>query len=71
MMTQEQTVLRYLERHKKGLTTIEGFEKFGITRLSERIRRLRSAGHDIITVNEVGLNRYGQKVRYGRYVLRA
>jgi len=38
--TQNQRLLAYLRKHKKGITTMEAFSKLGICRLSERIREL-------------------------------
>jgi len=38
--TQNQRLLDYLRKHKKGITTMEAFSELGICRLSERIREL-------------------------------
>lgn len=39
--TQTMDVLRYLKTHKRGITSKQAWEKFGITRLSAVIHRLR------------------------------
>jgi len=61
-------ILNHLIRYG-GLTSKEAFERYGITRLSARIKELREMGYDIKTFMEEGENRYGEAVRYGRYVL--
>jgi hypothetical protein len=38
--TQNQRLLAYLRKHRKGITTMEAFANLGICRLSERIREL-------------------------------
>ena len=38
--TQNQRLLAYLRKHRKGITTMEAFQNLGICRLSERIREL-------------------------------
>jgi hypothetical protein len=48
---------------------MEAFEKYGITRLSAVIFELRKLGHDIITYDMEGQNRYGEVTRYAKYVL--
>lgn len=40
--TQAQTILRHLKKHRKGLTTMEAFSLYGITRLAARIAELES-----------------------------
>lgn len=61
---------RILKHFKSGnsLTSQEAFEKFGITRLSARIKELRDVGYDIRTSMEDGQNRYGEHTRYARYL---
>lgn len=46
MKTQNQNILKALSR-KKGITTLEAFERFRVTRLSARILELRRMGHEI------------------------
>ena len=38
--TQNQRLLAYLRKNRKGITTMEAFTELGICRLSERIREL-------------------------------
>ncbi len=38
--TQNARLLQFLKTHKKGITTLEAFNKLGICRLSERCREL-------------------------------
>ena len=40
--TQTGDVLKYLETHKKGITSKEAFDKFGATRLSSIIYSLKA-----------------------------
>jgi hypothetical protein len=47
--TQNQRLLAYLRKHRKGITTMEAFANLGICRLSERIRELES-----LTVDDYG-----------------
>lgn len=63
---QEQIVLAHMKRcSRKGITSMEAFSKYGITRLSGRIFELRKKGYDIITIRE----RTKEGTSYGRYVL--
>lgn len=38
--TQNQALLAYLKKHRKGITTLEAMQHLGICRLSERIREI-------------------------------
>ena len=60
-------VLEYL-RNNKGITSMEAFELFGVTRLSAIIFNLRK-NYDIESVKRNGVNRYGTKVRFDEYRL--
>lgn len=62
-------VLNYLKRHKKGITSMEAFDMFGATRLSAIIFTLRKE-YVIENVPCVAKNRYGELVRFDRYVLK-
>ena len=66
--TQRSEVLRYMETHK-GITSIQAIEKFGATRLSDIIFRLRKDGYDIETEMITAKNRYGHAVTYAKYSL--
>lgn len=69
MDSQSKRLLRYMEKHKRGITAADAYEKLGIQRISARIFDLRAKGHVISTYWETGTNRYGEEVRYGRYYL--
>ena len=60
-------LLSHFERFG-AITSLEAFQKYGITRLSARIFDLRLLGYKIDTVMIDGTNRYGEPVRYGKYV---
>lgn len=65
--THEQKALE-LMMAEKGLTSMRAF-KFGMTRLSAVIERLRKKGYNIHSKWETTINRYGREVRYVRYIL--
>lgn len=66
---QKSRILNHLERYKT-LTSMQAFEQYGITRLASQINKLRNKGYDIATIMMEGENRYGEPVRYAKYVLR-
>lgn len=59
MGIQTERLLKYLKRHKKGITALEAWNELSIMRLSARIIDLRRKGHHILTVWEDGVNLYG------------
>lgn len=61
-------VLKYLKTHK-GITSMQAFTLFGATRLSAIIFILRK-DYEIESVKCEGVNRYGSKVRFDKYVLK-
>ena len=63
---QTQTVLKYLQTHKKGLTSMKAFWLWRITRLSAKIYDLREKGYHIVTLKEPNTFTSGT---HGRYVL--
>ncbi len=66
-MTQKQTVLKHLEAHGT-ITSWEAIDAYGITRISEYIRQLRSEGHNIVTEDiKVQTKQYGPTI-IGKYV---
>lgn len=67
-MTQEEAVLKHMQDYR-GITSKEAFEKYGITRLSAVIFRLRKDGHLIGNSTEVTRTRLGGIARYDRYYL--
>lgn len=62
-------VVEYM-KNNVGITSMQAFEKYGITRLAAVIFDLRELGYDIDTVMVEGQNRYGETTRYAKYVLR-
>ena len=66
--TQKSEVLRYMQTHK-GITSLQAIEKFGATRLSDIIFRLRKEGYEIGTESITKKNRYGHVTTFSRYYL--
>ena len=66
--SQKSEILRYMQTHK-GITSIQAFERFGITRLADIIYKLRQEGFEIETEQLTHKNRYGHVVNYARYSL--
>ncbi len=68
-MNQMKAVLDHLKT-KGSITSMEAFELYGCTRLSDKILRLRDKGYDISTIMIESVNRYGDLCRYGKYVIK-
>ena len=68
-LTQNKVILKYLQSHRRGITSMDAFEKFRITRLSARIFDLRKMGYPVQTIREVKNDSDGQTIQYARYVL--
>lgn len=69
--TQLSDVLKYLQTHKRGLTSVQAFNLFGVTRLSDIIFKLRKAGYDIVTEQITKKNQYGNTVTFACYKMAA
>ena len=67
-MTQEQKILKHL-CERGGITSMEAFQMYGITRLSARICDLRRQGVQISNQRQKARNRGGEVVYFDRYVL--
>lgn len=67
--TQTNDIFNYLKTHKRGLTSMDAFDRFGATRLSGLVWGLRKQGHNITTSYEIVKTRYGKKVEIARYKL--
>jgi hypothetical protein len=67
--TQKTTVLDRLKKKKAGLTQVEAYERYGITRLSAVIFNLRDEGYDIKTDMKAVKNRYGDTCYVAYYTL--
>ena len=66
--TQKSEVLKFMQTHK-GITSIQAFERFGITRLADIIYKLPQEGFEIESEQLTTKNRYGHVVNYARYSL--
>jgi len=65
---QTETILNHL-RIIGGITTMEAIRLYGCTRLADKIFMLKNRGYQIKTVMTEGENRYGEKVRFAKYLL--
>ena len=63
-----QVVLEHLKQYGT-ITSLEAIDKYGATRLSDIIYRLRKQGMNIETTDMPFTDRYGTKSKYGKYVL--
>lgn len=69
-MTQRSRILQYMkEAPDHSISSMEAFNYFGATRLAAVVFDLKEKGYNIITLDEEGINRYGESVRYARYRL--
>lgn len=63
-------ILKYLQTHKRGITTMDAITKYRITRLSGRIFDLKKRGYQIESVPvEQKDKETGETVRFVRYRL--
>lgn len=69
MRGHKKRLLEYLETHE-GITSLEAINLLGNTRISETVRALREMGYPIVSVWQEGENRYGEKTRFVKYVLK-
>lgn len=67
-ITKTSMVLNHLKKHGT-ITSMEAIENYGATRLSAIIFNLRKKGYNIETEDIHGVDRYGNNMVYGRYVL--
>ena len=65
--TQTNRVLNYLVTYG-SITQLEAYQNFGTFSLGKIICNLRRKGYKIKTVRTTGLNRFGEKVHFGRYI---
>lgn len=68
-MTQCEKILQYIEEYG-SITPLDALREFGCMRLASRISDLKRAGYDIKREFELARNRYGEKIRYARYMFR-
>lgn len=62
-------LLAHMREHG-SITSMEAFEKYGVTRLSACIFDLRKMGYDIETQRIETTTRFGETTQYGRYILK-
>lgn len=67
--TQCERVLRFMQTHKRGITSLQALQACGCFDLAGRIRDLREQGHCISGDWVYVANRYGEKVRIKQYRL--
>lgn len=67
MDSQCDNILKHLERFG-SIDPMQAIQEYGVLRLAARINDLR-AGHEIETHLVETVNRFGDPVRYARYVL--
>lgn len=66
--SQAKRILEYMQ--KRGCITPDEADKlFACKRLAGRVHDLKAGGHKIITIMTDGVNRFGEKCRFARYVL--
>lgn len=68
MSHKQERLLRYLEEFG-SITSYEAIRELGDTRLSATIFDLRQKGYNIIDTWEESKNRWGENVRYKKYIL--
>lgn len=66
--TQTQAVLEHLQK-RGSITSWQAFKRYGATRLSDIIFRLRKRGYTITTVTFEARTRFGNKSRPAKYIL--
>lgn len=66
--SQKEMVYKYLKTHS-GITSLEAYDKFGITRLASVIFKLRQDGHPISSESIKVKNRYGVSCTVAKYAL--
>lgn len=62
-------LLAHMREHE-SITSVEAFEKYGVTRLSACIFDLRKRGYDIETQMVETTTRFGEFTQYARYILK-
>lgn len=62
--TQRTHILNYLQKNKKGVTSMKAFWRWHITRLSAIIYDLREKGYHIVTIREPNTFCSGTHARY-------
>jgi len=68
MKSQNERVLEYMKEHD-GITSLQAYEKLGVTRLSARIKDLRTQGNIIFSDPVEVENRFGDMCEVSMYRL--
>lgn len=66
-MTQYDRILKHLQ--SKPITSMEAFDRYGITRLSAIIFNLRADGYEITSKMKKTKNCYGENCHFSEYRL--
>ena len=66
-LTQKEAIKQYMLTNPNGITSIEAIYKFGATRLSDIIYKLKREGLNIATEYETVTTRNGNKTSVARY----
>lgn len=67
-MTQVDMVLQHLKDYD-SISTWEAIQQYGITRISDKVFRLKKKGYNIISERIIFINRYGKQGTYSKYKL--
>ena len=67
-MNQNKAILNHLMKNK-SITSLEAINLYGATRLSAIIYNLRKSGYDITSKTTAGINRFGNKTYFSKYIL--
>lgn len=67
-MTQNERIIRHLKDYG-SITSFEAMQEYGIMRLASRIFDLKKMEYDIRSELIKSVNRYGEPIRYARYLL--
>lgn len=67
-MTQCEKILKYIKENG-SITQMDALREFGCMRLASRISTLKNIGYKIVANFETSKNRYGDTVRYARYIM--
>lgn len=68
-MTQRERILNHLLKYG-SITTWESFERYGDTRLSDKIYQLKKLDYEFDEEWITKKNRYGRPVTFKKYILR-
>lgn len=68
-MGDAERILNHL-RERGSITRWEAMKEYGIANPTARITDLRKQGHNIVTVTETGVDRFGDKTHWGRWYLK-